>query len=143
MSEEMPGTHTKVTVVVPPASGINADTEGGNLVTNAITIDYCFFIASPMRRDSSMLEETPGTCTNVVGTPASGRDADTEGGNLVTNVITTDYCFFIASAMRRDSSMFEETPGTCTNVVGTPASGRDVDTEGENLVSNKVNNNHH
>ena len=49
-----------------------------------------FFIASAMRRDSSMLEETPGTCTNVVGTPASGRDADTEGGNLVTNEVNNN-----------------------------------------------------
>ena len=37
-----------------------------------------------------MLEDPPGTCTNVVGTPASGRDADTEGGNLVTNEVNNN-----------------------------------------------------
>ena len=46
-------------------------------------------------------------------------------------------------AMRSDSSMLEVTPGTQTNVVVTPAGRRDVDTEGENLVSEEVNNNHH
>jgi len=40
MSEEMPGTHTKVTVVVPPASGINADIEGENLVTNEVNSNH-------------------------------------------------------------------------------------------------------
>ena len=90
-----------------------------------------------------MLEETPGTCTNLVGTPASGRDADTEGGNyLPMKLITanTVYCL----AMRSDSSMLEVTPGTQTNVVVvSPAGRRDTDTECKNLVSNEVNNNHH
>ena len=45
--------------------------------------------------------------------------------------------------MRSDSSMLEETQGTHTNVVLTPAGRRDADTECKNLVSNKVNNNHH
>ena len=40
--------------------------------------------------------------------------------------------------------MLEEMPGAHTNVVVvTPAGRRDADTEGGNLITNEVNNNHH